>query len=151
MPQSYARLWCHLVFSTKHREPLLRDVDVRARLHAYLATCLGNAKSEPQIVGGVDDHVHLLFCLSRSISLADLVIELKTSSSKWLKTLGTPYQGFYWQAGYGAFSVSESKVPDVTAYVRGQEEHHRRFDFKTEFRALCERHGIVLNEQYAWD
>lgn len=151
MAQSYARLWSHLVFSTKHRKPFLKDPDVRARLHAYLATCLQNAKSEPLIVGGVEDHVHLLFCLSRTSSIADVVKDLKAFSSKWLKTQGEPYPAFFWQTGYGVFSVSESKVPDVLEYIRNQESHHQRFDFKAEFRLLCERHGIELDEQYAWD
>ncbi|UUO08245.1 transposase [Blastopirellula sp. J2-11] len=151
MPQSLARLWCHLIFSTKHRQAFFKDENVRQQLYAYLATCLKSSECDPRIVGGHDNHVHLLFCLSRTMTLADVVINLKTSSSKWLKTKGLSYHDFFWQAGYGVFSVSESKVPDVVEYIRRQEEHHQQFDFQTEYRAICQRHGVELDERYAWD
>lgn len=85
------------------------------------------------------------------MTLADVVINVKSSSSKCLKTKGPSYHDFYWQARYGAFSVSESKVSDVVEYIRQQEEYHQRFDFQTEFRTLCPRHGVVLDERFAWD
>lgn len=151
MPQSLARLWCHLIFSTKHRQPFFQDKAIREQLHAYLATCLTTSGCEPRIVGGVEDHVHLLFCLSRTTALADVVVNIKSSSSKWLKTKGAAYVDFYWQAGYGAFSVSESKTPSVVQYIRRQEEHHRGFDFQAEFREICRRHGVQLDERFVWD
>ncbi|TWT31964.1 transposase [Blastopirellula retiformator] len=151
MPQSLARIWCHLIFSTKRRQAFFRDEGIRTELHAYLATCLTSSDCEPKIVGGAEDHVHLLFLLSRTTTLADIVAKVKAASSKWLKSKGAGYHDFGWQAGYGVFSVSESKVPDVVDYIRNQVEHHRRFDFQAEFREICRRHGVELDERFVWD
>jgi putative transposase len=81
----------------------------------------------------------------------DLIEEVKTSSSKWIKTKGQAYRSFYWQGGYGAFSVSESKRSDVVRYIQNQEEHHRRLTSQEEFRKLCARHGIEIDERWVWD
>ena len=102
-------------------------------------------------INGTEDHVHVLFRLGRKISLAQLVEEIKTTSSKWIKTKGAEFRGFHWQTGYGAFSVSQSKVDDVIQYIRRQKEHHRRRSFQDEFRALLERHKMPFDERYVWD
>lgn len=107
MPQSLANIYIHLIFSTKDRAPLLTDT-IRDSLHAYLATILSNLNSPAILINSVEDHVHLLFKLSRTISLAKAVGDVKKDSSKWLKTRGPDFHQFSWQAGYGAFSVSES-------------------------------------------
>lgn len=151
MPQSLARVVLHVVFSTKHRVPFLRDPALRGRLHAYMAGVLQNLGCEPIVIGGVEDHVHLLCNLARTVSIAGLVEEVKKSPSKWMKEQGPAYADFFWQGGYGAFSVSESNVEQVRAYVAAQEEHHRKVSFQDEFRALCQRHGLALDERYAWD
>lgn len=151
MPQSLARVVLHVVFSTKGRIPFLKDADVRTELHAYMAGILQNIGCEPVVINGVEDHMHVLCNLSRTITIADLVEEGKKSSSRWIKTKGAAYQDFQWQAGYGAFSVSQSNVEQVRLYVENQEEHHRTLTFQDEFRALCRKHGVAVDERYVWD
>jgi REP element-mobilizing transposase RayT len=148
MPQSLARVLVHLVFSTKHREPFL-TTDKRGRAFAYLGGTLNAIDCPAVIVGGVADHVHLLFVLSRTMPLSKAVEELKKESSKWAKEAVHP--AFYWQNGYGAFSVSPSNVPQVTAYIENQESHHRILSFQDEFRELLRRHNIAWDERYVWD
>ena len=151
MPQSLARVVLHVVFSTKNRVPFLKDPELRARLHAYMAGALQNLGCEPILIGGVEDHVHVLCDLSRTVTVAGLVEEGKKGSSKWMKDQGSACKDFYWQGGYGAFSVSESNVEKVRNYVAGQEEHHRKVSFQDEYRALCRRHGVEIDERYVWD
>ena len=151
MPQSLARVVVHIVFSTKNRRPWLEDKDIRNELQKYLAQTLITLECTGITVGGVADHVHILCNLSRKISMMKLLEELKTESSKFIKTKGKEYHDFYWQGGYGVFSVSESKVPEVRGYIDNQEEHHKRMTFQEEFRLLCERHGIEIDERYVWD
>ena len=151
MPQSLARVVLHLVFSTKNRVPFLKDPDLRARLHAYMAGVLQTIGCEPILIGGVEDHVHILCNLSRTVTIAGLVEEAKKSPSKWMKEQGPGYRDFYWQGGYGSFSVSQSNVEQVRAYIAAQEEHHRTVSFQYEFRALCRKHGVEIDERYVWD
>jgi putative transposase len=150
MPQSLARLHIHLIFSTKGRERILSG-DVRAKLHAYLATVLQNLKCPAMIVNSMDDHVHILFDLARSVALSKVVEEVKKSSSKWIKTQGPKFGTFTWQAGYGAFAVSESNLADVRDYIANQEEHHRTRTFQDEYRAFLDRHGVAYDERFVWD
>jgi len=150
MPQSHSLLIVHLVFSTKERQPLL-NADVRPRLHAYLATVARNANCEAYRVGGVADHVHLAVRCSRTLSTADLIEELKTSSSKWLKTQSSRLAAFSWQRGYGAFSVGPSDLDALRTYIDGQEEHHRTRTFQDEYRAFLTKYGIEFDERYVWD
>lgn len=151
MPQSLARIVLHLIFSTKNRAPFLRDASLRARLHAYMAGVLQDIGCEPILINGVEDHVHILCNLSRTVTIADLVEEVKKSPSMWMKKQGHQHRDFYWQAGYGAFAVSQSNVEQVRAYVAAQEEHHRDMSFQDEFRTMCRKHGITIDERYAWD
>ena len=117
MPQSLARLYVHLIFSTKHRERLITE-GVRPSLHAYMATVLQNFGCPPVLINSVEDHIHILFELGRTVAVSQAVEEVKTTSSKWIKTQGAEFAGFAWQSGYGAFSVSESIVPAVRDYIR---------------------------------
>ncbi len=151
MPQSLAQVVIHLVFSTKLRTPWLKDAAIRSELCAYMATVLKNMDCPPVLINGVEDHVHVLTNLSRTISIAEVVEKTKTSTSAWIKRKGASYGSFYWQAGYGVFSVSESKVDDVRAYVANQEEHHRKLSFQDEYLALCRKHGLEVDERYVWD
>ena len=148
MPQSLARVLLHLIFSTKHREALITSA-LRPELPAYLAGTLERIHCTPILAGGPHDHVHVLLGLGRTITIADMVEQLKTGSSKWAKGKGLPT--FAWQAGYGAFSVSESKAPEVLRYIQGQEEHHRHRTFQEEYRDFLRRHGLEFDERYAWD
>jgi REP element-mobilizing transposase RayT len=150
MSQSLASVLIHLIFSTKNREPLI-DREIERELYAYMGGIFRDLKS-PMLAGnGTEDHAHVLFSLARTVSIADLVEEVKKSSSKWVKTKGSNLQGFQWQAGYGAFSVSQSGVDAVRAYIARQKEHHRNRSFQDEFRLFLQRHGIAYDERYVWD
>lgn len=151
MPQSLGNVLVHVVFSTKHRQPLLQSPADRGAMTGYLIGTLTNIKCPPLIVGVVTDHVHILCNLSRTLSIAQLVEELKTSSSSRIKEQGPHLHDFYWQNGYGAFSVSQSNAPQVKLYIENQEEHHRSRTYQEEFRLFLERHGIEYDERYVWD
>ena len=150
MPQSLARLHIHLVFSTKNRENLITD-GVHESLHAYMATVLQNLGCTPVLINSVEDHTHLLFDLSRTVAVSQAVEDVKKSSSKWIKTQGAAFSTFAWQAGYGAFAVSESMVETVEHYVAHQPEPHRQRTFQDELREFFKRHRIVFDERYVWD
>lgn len=150
MPQSLSFLLIHVVVSTKDRAPVL-DATVRPALHAYLATVARNADCECYRVGGVSDHVHLAIRLSRTVTTAKLVEELKTSSSKWLKTQSSNLATFAWQRGYGAFSVGPSDLDVLRHYIDTQEEHHRTRTFQEEYRAFLTKYGVEYDERYVWD
>ena len=150
MPQSLSRILIHLVFSTKNRERVLTRA-IQTELHPYLAGTLDNIECPSLQAGGVEDHVHLFFGLSRTRTVADVVETVKTSSSKWIKSKGPEFPGFHWQSGYGAFSVSQSDADTVVNYVANQESHHRKMTFQDEYRKLLERYRINYDETYVWD
>jgi REP element-mobilizing transposase RayT len=129
MPQSLAQIYLHLVFSTKGRRSWLQDQTIRAEMHKYLAK-ICNEKDCPALeIGGVADHVHVLCRFGRTISVAGLIKELKYESSKWAKERTANLAEFYWQNGYGAFSVSPSHVEPLREYILNQQEHHRTESF----------------------
>jgi len=150
MPQSLSYLLTHIVFSTKDRDPVL-DATVRPALYAYLATVARNMDCECFHVGGVADHVHLAVRLSRTITMAQLIEKLKTSSSKWLKTQSPALAAFAGQRGYGAFSVGPSDINALLHYIDTQEEHHRTRTFQDEYRDFLKKYGIEYDERYVWD
>jgi putative transposase len=150
MPQSLSKVILHIIFSTKNREPWL-DQDARPRVHAYLATICRNLGAEVVHVGGVADHVHIVTTLPRTVSQAELIEQIKKTSSKWIKALDTRYHGFFWQRGYGAFSVSPSQFNAVLRYIEAQHEHHRTRTFQEEYRELLRKHGVDFDERYVWD
>jgi len=150
MSQSLARLHVHLVFSTKRRVPWLQE-GIRSSMHAYLASVLKDMDCPASLINSVEDHVHILFALGRTTALSVAVEQLKKTSSKWVKTQGLDFAGFGWQAGYGAFSVSESNVATVRRYIADQRAHHQAKTFEDELRALLERHGVEFDERYVWD
>jgi REP element-mobilizing transposase RayT len=151
MAQSLTQIYLHVVFSTKDRKPFLTDKDFRGRTHAYLAGICKNLDCPSLIVGGVEDHVHVLCRFGKTIEVATLLRELKRDSSKWIKTEQPRLAEFHWQAGYGAFSISPSHVEALKEYVSNQDEHHRRESFENEFRRLCRKYGIEIDERYVWD
>jgi putative transposase len=150
MPQSLSRIILHIVFSTKNREPFLHD-EIGKRMQAYLATVCRDCDAEAYRVGGVADHVHIACKLPRTITVSKLLETTKRESSKWIKKQGDGYKGFYWQGGYGAFSVSPSHLDPLIAYVENQAEHHRKETFQDEFRRLLKKYGIEYDERYVWD
>src|SRR5512140_1545909 len=129
MPQSLSKVIVHITFSTKNREPFL-DSNVRPRMHAYLATICRDLGVELVRVGGVADHVHIVTTLPRTLSQAQLIEQIKKTSSKWIKAVDARYRTFAWQRGYGAFSVSPSQLDAVLQYIDGQKEHHRTRTFQ---------------------
>ncbi len=151
MPQSLSCVRIHLVFSTKNRHPFLRDAALRTEMHAYLGGVSGQLDCPPIIVGGPDDHVHLLCRLSRTISQADWVKELKRVSSVWVKQRAPALVEFAWQGGYGAFSVSASATDRTRDYIARQAEHHKQQTFQDEYRAFLTKHGLEWDERYVWD
>jgi putative transposase len=150
MPQSLTKNLIHLIFSTKNREGFITDA-VRPDLHAYMATVLKNMECPALIINSVEDHVHILFLLHRTVVLSSAVGDLKSSSSKWVKTQSNALAAFSCQAGFGAFSVSESNVEAVKHYIANQEEHHRKVSFQDEFRSFLEKHSVEYDERYVWD
>jgi REP element-mobilizing transposase RayT len=150
MSQSLVRNLVHLVFSTKHRK-LWIPTSVQPRLWAYQTGIFQQWESPAIVIGGVDDHVHALFTLSKNYALKKIVEEVKKGSSKWMKVEGTGQADFQWQAGYAAFSVSPSKLADVQQYIENQAAHHRRISFQDELRELFRRHGVKFDENYVWD
>jgi len=151
VPQSLAKIIVHTVFSTKDRRPLLRDKPLRDELHRYLGGILTQLECQPVIVGGVEDHVHLLCALSRTCDAAAMVKEVKRGSSLWLKTKSPDLADFAWQNSYGIFSIGFSQIEPVRDYIAGQEEHHRKVSFQDEFRLLLRRYEIEFDERHVWD
>ena len=151
MPQSLSAVYVHLVLSTKERRPFLKDHAAREALHAYLGGISKTLECPPIIVGGIEDHVHLLAQFGRTITQAEWVKELKRVSNLWLKEQGRRYADFRWQGGYSAFSVSQSNLSRVKTYIANQREHHKTLDFQSELRKLLSRHNVEWDERYVWD
>jgi putative transposase len=150
MPQSLSKNLIHLVFSTKNREPVLTEA-VREPLCAYASAVLRDLDSHVIAMSAWHDHVHILLELSKNHSLARIVMEVKRATSKWIKTQGKGFAGFHWQNGYGAFSIGQSGVEEVTKYIANQAEHHRVKSFQEEFRSFLKRYEIEFDERYVWD
>ena len=150
MAQSLSQILVHLVFSTKNRDALLAD-DIRDELHAYIGGIVENHKGTLLKAGSVADHIHLLIAHPRTCAPSDLVREIKTGSSKWLKTRAARYNTFHWQSGYGIFSISPTHRPALEQYIAKQAEHHRNTMFQEEYRSLLNKYGIQFDERYVWD
>jgi putative transposase len=150
MPQSLSKVILHIIFSTKNREPFL-DSNVRPRMHAYLATICRDLGAELVRVDGSPITFILSRRCPRTLSQAQLIEQIKKASSKWIKALDAHYRGFFWQRGFGAFSVSPSQLEAVLQYTETQLEHHRTRTFQEEYRELLRRHGVDFDEHYLWD
>ena len=140
----------HITFSTKNRHPFL-DKSINEELFSYLGGICKNLECYPIIVGGHKDHVHILCLLSRKIALMKLIEELKTHSSKWVKTKAQQDQKFYWQNGYGGFSVHPTQIDVVKDYILSQDEHHKKISFKDEYLAFLKEYDLQYDERYVWD
>jgi REP element-mobilizing transposase RayT len=150
MPQSLSSILVHLIFATKGREPFITPA-VERELHAYLAAVFRECGSPALTVNGTANHVHVLCALSRKMTVADLVEEVKKRSSKWIKTKGPGLGAFQWQTGYGAFSIGQSNVPALNRYIAGQKERHRRKTFEEEYEMFLQKYGVEYDENYVWD
>jgi putative transposase len=150
MPQSLVKNYVHIVFSTKYRQPLITSM-IENELHAYMGGICKNLECFPIKIGGYTDHVHVLCNLSKKIALMKLMEEMKAHSSKWAKTKGESFKDFYWQNGYGAFSVNPSEVDQVVAYIENQHEHHAKKTFQEEYRLFLHEYQVEYDERYVWD
>ncbi len=150
MGQSLVQNYMHIIWSTKNRVPLIKP-EIEKSLHAYLAGICSEHDSPAIKVGGYIDHIHILCRISKNISISNFMGHIKKSSSKWAKTKGGQFSSFYWQDGYGAFSVSPSNVDRVVAYIENQHEHHKTKSFKEEFRLFLKKYKVDFDERYVWD
>lgn len=150
MPQSLVKNYLHLIFSTKNRVPII-DETLQPELFRYIAGICSHHECVPVKVGGHNNHVHALFLLSKKIALVRIVEELKSHSSAWVKTKGDQYRNFYWQSGYGAFSVNPSETDVAAAYIENQKEHHRKRTFEEEYRGFLKKYCVAYDERYVWD
>ena len=151
MPQSLSQVWLHIVFSTKDRRAFLQNADFREEMFPMLSHHVKEIGCFPRRAGGWIDHVHVVCGLSRTVTIAQLVEHVKTETSKWAKKKPQGSKAFTWQSGYGAFSVSQSMLDRVINYVEQQEEHHKQRSYQDEFREMCQRHEIEMDERYVWD
>jgi putative transposase len=150
MAQSLSNVILHLVFSTKNRQPWI-DVDIEEELFKYLAGTCREIKCQSHKIGDTNDHLHIACTLARTMAISTLIEEIKTSSSKWMKTKGDQYAEFAWQNGYGAFSIGQSQLPDSKHYIANQREHHRRLSFQDEYRQILAKYKVEYDERYVWD
>lgn len=150
MGQSLVQNYIHITFSTKHRQPLILP-GVEAELHNYLGGLCNKLECQVIKVGGYTDHVHILCMLSKKMALVKLLEEVKSHSSKWVKTKGDDFRDFYWQDGYGAFSVNPKEIETVVAYIANQHQHHATKTFQEEYRAFLKKYKVAYDERYVWE
>ena len=150
MSQSLVKNYLHITFSTKHRQAFIFP-PFEDELHSYIGGICKKLECYPVNVGGYTNHVHILCMLSKKIALMKLLEEVKSHSSKWMKTIHESLSNFYWQDGYGAFSVDPKDIDIVSAYIDNQHDHHGRITFQDEYRALLEQYNVDYDERYVWD
>lgn len=150
MSQSLVRMLVHVVFSTKNRVDLITP-EIENGLFSYMNGIVENNNSKLILGGGTTNHVHLLISLGKIISISELVGDIKRDSSSWVKKQNTKFSNFYWQEGYGAFSVGQTEDEVVMKYIAKQKEHHRNKNYKTEFRGFLKKYKIEYDERYVWD
>jgi REP element-mobilizing transposase RayT len=150
MPQSLSKVYVHITFSTKNRYPFI-DKAIEEELWAYIGGICKALECNPIRVGGYNDHIHICCLLSRKITQMKLLEEVKKESSKWVKTKGKQYEKFYWQDGYGIFSVNPSELEKVVEYIENQHEHHKKRTFQEELLLFFKKYKIEYDERYLWD
>ena len=150
MPQSLVKLYVHIIFSTKNRRPLI-DEEIENALYSYLGGICNRLECFPLKIGGHKEHVHILSHFSKKITVIKFLEELKSHSSNWIKTQHARYGDFYWQGGYGAFSVSPQSIETLKQYIESQHEHHKTTTFQDEYRRILREHNIEFDERYVWD
>ncbi len=150
MSQSLSKVYVHITFSTKNRKNLI-DENIKNKLFEYLGGICKKLECNPVKVGGHKNHIHILCILSKKITQIKLLEEVKKSSSKWIKTQSTKYSNFYWQDGYGIFSVNPYEIDVVEKYIENQEDHHKSKSFQDEYRAFIKKYEVEYDERYVWD
>ena len=150
MAQSLVKNYLHIIFSTKLRTEFI-DEKIENELFSYIATICKDYDSPAIQIGGTDDHIHILLNLSRKFAIMKVIQEIKAHSSKWIKTKGIEFENFYWQNGYGAFSVNPTEIEIVKNYIINQEEHHQKKMFQEEFLAFLKKYNVEYDEKYVWD
>ena len=150
MSQSLSKVYVHIIFSTKSRQNLI-DANIEPSLYEYLGGICRGLECNPVKIGGHKNHVHILLLLSRKVAQMKLLEELKKQSSKWIKTKGLVYSNFYWQGGYGIFSINPTEIDKVIDYIQSQHEHHKHKSFQDEFKAFLKKYNVDYDERYIWD
>jgi putative transposase len=150
MGQSLTKNYLHIIFSTKYRRKLISQA-VEFELYSYLGGTCKTLDCQSVKIGGYDDHVHILCLLSKKITLIKLMEDLKSNSSKWIKTIDKNLANFYWQDGYGAFSVNPSEIDTVIKYISNQRTHHQKLSFQDEYRMFLKKYKVDYDEKYVWD
>ena len=150
MSQSLAKIILHIVFSTKNRADLIPKYLLQ-EMHAYIASVCRNHGSEAFRIGGTQNHIHIACTLPRTLTVSQLLEEIKKSSSKWIKNRDAPSSEFSWQAGYGVFSLGHSQLDTLIQYIDKQEEHHHQRSFQEELLDLLDRYNLKYDEKYLWD
>ncbi len=149
MGQSLVKNYLHIVFSTKNRLPLI-NFPYENELYAYLGGICNNMDCQTVKIGGAKDHVHICL-LSKKVTLIKLMEGIKSDSSKWMKTKDDSLKKFYWQDGYGAFSINPSEVDKVITYITNQHAHHKKLTFQEEYRAFLKKYNVEYDVRYVWD
>ena len=150
MASTLTKILLHITYSTKNRDAPI-SAEIEPDLFAYIGGICRHMESPLSAMNGTADHVHMLVSLSKSVALSDLMLNIKRDSSKWIKENVPTLKTFAWQDGYFAFSIGESGVEALRAYIANQKEHHKTVDFKDEIRAFLRKYGIEWNERYIWD
>jgi putative transposase len=150
VPQSLFKILVHIVFSTKNRADLITP-EIENSLFGYIHGIVENNDSKLIVAGGAANHIHLLVSPGKKIDIPELIGDIKRDSSGWIKQQDTSFGNFYWQKGYGAFYGGQSQIEILVNYVNNQKEHHKKKDFKQEFRSLLEKYEVEYDERYVWD
>ncbi len=150
MPQSLANILIHIIFSTKYRADSITP-EIETELYKYIATTCRSFECPSIQIGGTKNHIHILCRLSRTIAVSELVMKIKTGSSKWIKTKGPEYSNFSWQNGYGAFSIGASNLQKIRNYITNQKKHHGNRSFQEEYVEFLKKYGMEYDERYLWD
>jgi putative transposase len=150
MAGTYTRLYYHIIFSTKNRQPFIR-AEIEERLHKYIGGMVNGIGGKPLEVNGTSDHIHILAILPPKVAVSDALRDIKANSSKWVHETYPDLHKFSWQDGFSAFTVSKSQIAAIRQYVRQQKSHHRQSDYKQELIGLLDKHEIEYDERYIWD
>jgi len=150
MANTYSQIYIHIVFAVKGRQNLIR-VEIREELHKYITGIVTNRDQKLLSIFCMPDHSHLLIGLKPSISISDLVRDIKAGSSKFINDKKLIKGKFSWQEGFGVFSYSRSQIDTVIKYIQNQEKHHNKKSFKEEYIELLERFAIEYDEKYLFE